>query len=148
MVLNSVVENALNQQINAELYASYLYLSMSAWLEHAGLPGFARFMRGQSQEEYGNAMRFLEHIEDRNGFVGLLPIKAPPTEFDSVEDVIAQALAHETHVSVNQRHVPHRGGKRRPCRTGDAALVHLGAGGRGDVVQGHPGGTPQGGRPK
>jgi len=100
MVLNSVVENTFNQQINAELYASYLYLSMSAWLEHADLPGFARFMRGQSQEEYEHAMRFLKHIEDRDGFVRLLPIEAPPTEFDSVEDVIAQALAHEAHVSV------------------------------------------------
>ena len=100
MVLNSAVEDALNQQINAELYASYLYLSMSAWLEHADLPGFAQFMRGQSQEEYGHGMRFLEHIEDRDGFVRLLPIEAPPTEFDSVEDVISQALAHEEHVSV------------------------------------------------
>lgn len=100
MVLNSVVENALNQQINAELYASYLYLSMSTWLEHADLPGFARFMRSHSQEEYGHGMQFLKHIEDRNGFVRLLPIDAPPTEFDSVEDVIAQALAHEEHVSV------------------------------------------------
>ncbi len=61
---------------------------MSAWLEHADLSGFARFMRGQSQEEHGHAMRFLEHIE------------ALPTEFDSVDDVIAQALAHEAHVSV------------------------------------------------
>ena len=100
MVLNSMVENALNQQINAELYASYLYLSMSTWLEHADLPGFARFMRGQSQEEYAHAMRFLEHIEDRDGFVRLLSIEAPPTEFNSVEDIIAQALAHEAHVSV------------------------------------------------
>ena len=100
MVLNSVVESALNQQINAELYASYLYLSMSTWLEHADLPGFARFMRGQSQEEYGHGLRFLQHIESRDGFVRLLPIEAPPTEFDSVEDVISQALTHEEHVSV------------------------------------------------
>ena len=99
MALNSTVENALNQQINAELYASYLYLSMSAWLEHADLPGFASFMRGQSEEEYGHGMRFLNHIEDRDGFVRLLPIEAPPTEFDSVEDIIAQALAHEMHVT-------------------------------------------------
>ena len=100
MVLNAQVENALNQQINAELYASYLYLSMSTWLEHADLPGFAAFMRTQSQEEYDHGLRFLKHIEDRDGFVRLLPIEAPPTEFDSVEDIVAQSLAHEQHVSV------------------------------------------------
>lgn len=36
--------------------------------------------------------------------------------------------------------------KAMPCRC--AALVHLGAGGRGKVIQGHSGGTPHGGRPK
>ncbi|MDE2937806.1 MAG: ferritin-like domain-containing protein, partial [Chloroflexota bacterium] len=55
MALNQTVQEALNRHINEEFYASYLYLSMSAHCDSLDLPGFAHWMRIQSQEEYAHA---------------------------------------------------------------------------------------------
>ena len=100
MAVSANVQDAFNRHINAEFYSSYLYLSMSTYCDSIDLPGFARWMRIQSQEEYDHAMRLLTYLEDRDGRVTLLPIGQPPIEFDSVEDVMRQTLSHEQHVSV------------------------------------------------
>lgn len=100
MSVSPKVQAAFNNHINAEFYSSYLYLSMSTFCESVDLPGFASWMRIQSQEEYAHAMRLLSYMEDRDGRVTLLPIEQPPIEFDSVEDVMRQTLNHEQHVSV------------------------------------------------
>ena len=57
----------MNEQINHEIYSSYLYLSMSAYFHTASLPGFAQWMMVQSQEEYGHGMKFFRHIIERGG---------------------------------------------------------------------------------
>ena len=72
------VEDAFNAQINAEIYSSYLYLSMSAALEKMNLPGFASWMRVQAQEEMAHAMKFYNHIIERDGMVALTAIDGPP----------------------------------------------------------------------
>ena len=97
--LNTSLLNAFNRHVNAEFYSSYLYLSMSAYCESVDLPGFAHWMRVQSAEEYTHAMKFIDYLEDRDSRVTLLPIEQPPIEFDSVEDVMRQTLAHEQHVT-------------------------------------------------
>ena len=99
MPFDPTLQDAINRHINAELYASYLYLSMSTFCESIDLPGFAHWMRVQSQEEYTHAMKLVSYLEDRDGRVILLPIDQPPVEFDSVEDVMRRTLHHETHVS-------------------------------------------------
>ena len=99
MPVDSTLQNAINRHINAEIYSSYLYLSMSTYCESMDLPGFAHWMRVQSQEEYTHAMKFVTYLEDRDSRVTLLPVEQPPVEFDSVEDVMRQTLAHEQHVS-------------------------------------------------
>ena len=100
MPVNSTLQDAINRHINAELYSSYLYLSMSTYCDSIDLPGFAHWMRIQSQEEYDHAMKFVDYLQDRDSRVTLLPIEQPPVEYDSVEDVMRQTLAHEQHVSV------------------------------------------------
>ena len=99
MSLDNTLQDAVNRHINAEIYSSYLYLSMSTFCESIDLPGFAHWMRVQSQEEYTHAMKLVSYLEDRDGRVTLLPIDQPPVEFDSVDDVMRQTLAHEQHVS-------------------------------------------------
>ena len=47
-MLSKTMLDALNDQINAEYYSSYLYLSMAAWSESANLKGFANWFRVQS----------------------------------------------------------------------------------------------------
>ena len=104
MAVSTALQEAFNRHINAEFYSSYLYLSMSTYCDSIDLPGFAHWMRVQSQEEYDHAMRLLTYLEDRDGRVTLLPIEQPPNQFDSVEDVMRQTLSHEQHVSqlINQ----------------------------------------------
>ena len=104
MAVSTPLQEAFNRHINAEFYSSYLYLSMSTYCDSIDLPGFAHWMRIQSQEEYDHAMRLLTYLEDRDGRVTLLPIEQPPIEFASVEDVMRQTLSHEQHVSqlINQ----------------------------------------------
>ncbi len=58
-MINQRVQDAINEQINAELYSAYLYLSMEAYLEKNGLPGFANWMRIQFQEEQFHGLKFL-----------------------------------------------------------------------------------------
>ncbi len=99
MAVSTALQEAFNHHINAEFYSSYLYLSMSTYCDSIDLPGFAHWMRIQSQEEYDHAMRLLTYLEDRDGRVTLLPIEQPPIEFDSVEGVMRQTLQHEQHVS-------------------------------------------------
>ena len=61
------IGDLLNKQIQSEFYASYLYLSMSAYCESRNLLGFARYMRQQSQEEHSHAMRLFDYVQHRGG---------------------------------------------------------------------------------
>ncbi|MDE2779894.1 MAG: ferritin [Chloroflexota bacterium] len=99
MALNQTIQEALNRHINEEFYASYLYLSMSAYCDSEDLPGFAHWLRIQSQEEYAHAMNLFDFVQDRQGRVTLLPIEQPTVEFGSVLDVMEATLAHEQEVS-------------------------------------------------
>ena len=99
MALNQTIQEALNRHINEEFYASYLYLSMSAHCDSLDLPGFAHWMRIQSQEEYAHAMNLFDFVQDRQGKVTLLPIDQPVVEFGSVLDVMEATLSHERQVS-------------------------------------------------
>lgn len=100
MALNRTIQEALNRHINEEFYASYLYLSMSAHCDSLDLPGFAHWMRVQSQEEYDHAMNLFDFVQNRQGKVTLFPIEQPTVEFGSVLDVMEATLAHEQQVSV------------------------------------------------
>ena len=90
---------AINKQINAELYSSYLYLSMSAWFEDKNLTGLAKWMRAQAAEEHAHAMKFLDHLVARGARVKLAAIDAPPSDFTSPLAVFEEVLKHEQKVT-------------------------------------------------
>jgi ferritin len=98
-VLSKTIQDAMNEQIKNELYSAYQYLAMSAYCESANLPGFARWMRVQFQEEMGHAMKFYDHIQDRGGRVVLQAIGQPLNEFDSPLEAFERALGHEQKVT-------------------------------------------------
>lgn len=98
-MFNKKLQDAINDQIKHELYSAYLYLSMSAHFEGVNLPGFARWMRLQSQEESSHAMKLFDFIHERGGRVVLQAIVQPPADFKSPLDVFQQALEHEQKVS-------------------------------------------------
>lgn len=100
-MISQTMQDALNEQINKELFSSYLYLSMAAFFATKNLPGFASWMRKQSDEEREHAMKLYEHIEDRGGRVVLKAINAPKTEWASNLDAFKEAAAHEALITAS-----------------------------------------------
>ncbi len=98
-MINEKIQGAFNEQLNAELYSAYLYLSMSAYFESAGLRGFANWMRCQAQEEVVHAMKFYTFIHERGGKVNLKSIDGPPVSWDSALAAFQDAYAHEQKIS-------------------------------------------------
>lgn len=93
------MEEALNKQLNAEMYSGYLYLAMSAYFEGSDLEGFANWMRVQALEEQTHAMKFYDYIVQRGSRVSLLEIEKPQSKWDSPVDVFEHVLSHEKVVS-------------------------------------------------
>ncbi|AAB84664.1 MULTISPECIES: ferritin [Methanothermobacter] len=93
------MQEALNRQLNAELYSAYLYLSMAAYYEASDLPGFANWMRVQAQEELSHAMKFYDYLVQRGARVVLDEIEKPPFEWESPLEVAKHVLEHEKKVT-------------------------------------------------
>lgn len=99
MELSEKMLGALNDQIKEEIASAYIYLSMAAYCESINLPGFAHWMVGQSQEEWGHAMKFFDFIYDRGGRVKLQALEQPPVDFEGPTDVFEKTLAHEQFIT-------------------------------------------------
>jgi ferritin len=99
MIIKEKVQDAINKQINRELYSSYLYVAMAAYFESVNLPGFAHWMRVQANEENAHAMRFYDYVVARGGRVTLDSIEKPPVEWKSPLDVFENAYKHELKVT-------------------------------------------------
>lgn len=93
------MQQALNDQMNAEIYSAYLYLSMSAYFESIGLPGFASWMRVQRLEELVHALKFFDYIVEAGGRVRLKQVDEPPFEWESASHAFRAALDHERKVT-------------------------------------------------
>jgi ferritin len=98
-MMSDKVGKAINEQIHAELTASYTYLAMSAYCERSSFTGAARWLRLQSQEEYGHAMRLFDFMLARHAKVELKNLAFPKSEFESLQDVFETAYAQEQAVS-------------------------------------------------
>lgn len=94
-----VVHEAINRQINAELGASYAYLAMSAFCARQNFLGCAHWLRLQSQEEYGHAMKLYDFLLARDGTVELKAMAEPKNTYDSIPAVFEAALSQEQEVS-------------------------------------------------
>jgi ferritin len=100
-MIGKPMQDAMNEQINKELFSSYLYLSMAAFFEDKNLPGFASWMRIQADEEREHAMKFYDFILERGGRVQLKAIDAPKTEWNSNLEVVEEVAAHEAKVTAS-----------------------------------------------
>ncbi len=100
-MISKAMQDALNDQINKELYSSYLYLSMAAYFEDANLPGFGHWMRVQEAEEREHAMKLYDFLLERGGKVMLKAIGAPKTEWKSALEVAEEVAAHEAKVTAS-----------------------------------------------
>lgn len=98
-MLNNKVQDAINAQINAELWSAYLYLSMSMHFEAEGHKGIANWFYVQFQEEQAHARIFMNYVNQRGGIVTLKAIDAVPTSWKSPLDAFVATLEHEQKVT-------------------------------------------------
>ena len=100
-MISKTMQDAFNEQMKHEFYSSYLYLSMSAYCDRANLPGLARWMRAQAQEENKHGMKIFDHLLDRGGRVELQQLGRPPADFATPREVFEQAHKHEQQVTAS-----------------------------------------------
>ena len=98
-MLKKKMLKALNDQINAEMFSSYLYLSMESYFQSISLTGFAAWMRAQVQEEMMHAMKFYDFVNERGGKVTLEAIAKPDSTWASPLAAFEAIQKHEEHVT-------------------------------------------------
>lgn len=94
-MISEKMQSALNEQLNMELYSSYLYLSMAAYFSQSVFKGFAHWMDFQAKEELSHGRKFYDYIKDSGAAVNLGTIKAPKTIWKSPAEPFEEALEHE-----------------------------------------------------
>ncbi len=98
-MMNKNVETALNKQVQKEEFSSRLYLAMAIWCEVNGYPGAAAFLYEHTNEERMHQMKMIHYTNERGGKAALFELEAPKADFDSLEDVFSQVLAHEEFIT-------------------------------------------------
>ncbi len=98
-MISKTLQNAINNQIQVEMFSSYLYLSMSAYCEVNNYLGAAKWFKMQSEEEWEHAMKFYKFLIERGGKVQLKAIDQPQHDFKSLLGAFEETLVHEKKVT-------------------------------------------------
>ncbi len=98
-MISKKLEDAINYQINRELFSEYYYLSMASYFSSVGLSGFENFFLIQVEEERFHAMKMYKFLNEKGGKVTLQAIEEPTTVFKSPLEVFELAYTHEKLVS-------------------------------------------------
>ena len=98
-MIGKKMQDALNDQINAELYSAYIYLAMAAYFESENLAGCAAWMRVQVQEETAHAMKIFDFVNERGGRVVLKAIDEPAKEWKTPLAAFKAAYEHEQYIT-------------------------------------------------
>ena len=99
MILSKKLSEAFNAQVNAEMWSSNLYLSMSVHFQKLGLNGFAHWMKKQAEEEMEHAHKMIDFAIDRGGDITIGQINVVPTAWGSVTELFEHVYKHECYVS-------------------------------------------------
>ena len=99
MILSRNLSEAFNAQVNAEMWSSNLYLSMSVYFQKAGLNGFAHWMKKQAAEELEHAHKLIDYALDRGGDITIGQINVVPTGWGNPLEVFEHVYKHECYVS-------------------------------------------------
>jgi ferritin len=98
MIKDSLVK-ALNDQLNAEYYSAYLYLTMSAYADRLGYKGIANWLLVQAKEETAHGTHIYQHLLERGAVPAFQDIKAPQVSYGSLKEVFERVLVHERQVT-------------------------------------------------
>ena len=98
-MISEKMVKAINEQIKRELESSYLYLSMAAYFHSEGYDGMAKWMKAQAQEEVTHAMKFFDHLQERDGRIELFELVKPQKEWKSPLEAFRAAYEHEKYIT-------------------------------------------------
>lgn len=98
-MLNQKLNDALNKQVNEELYSAYIYLDMLNYFAEKNLQGFVNWFNCQVQEEVAHAKGLMDYIQTRGGKVVLETVKKPDLAYSSIIDIFEKVLAHEQYIT-------------------------------------------------
>lgn len=99
MIINEKMENAINDQINKELYSAYLYYSMASYFEGQTLPGMAKWLKKQAKEELEHADKLFDYLVERGGTPVMEAIDKPKSSWQNALDAFTDAYDHEKFVT-------------------------------------------------
>ena len=94
-MLSEKLLKKLNTQVTLEFYSSNLYLQMSAWCDHKGLSGSAKFLKAHAAEEMEHMQKIFDYIQDTGALAILDSIEKPEIEYANLKDIFAQTYQHE-----------------------------------------------------
>ena len=100
-MIGKKMEDALNGQVNKEMFSAYLYMAMSIHSGALGLKGFSNWFMVQYHEEMAHAMKLFDYIHSRGGSVVLKAIETPAATFESTMDMFEKTLAHEEFITAS-----------------------------------------------
>ncbi|MCL6267004.1 ferritin [Flagellimonas myxillae] len=106
-MLSKKLEKALNEQIRIEAESSQVYLSMACWAEVQGMEGVAGFMYGHSDEERMHMLKLVKYVNERGGHAHVSALKAPKTEFGTLQEMFQELYDHELFVSKSINELVH-----------------------------------------
>jgi ferritin len=98
-MISKKLEDALNKQINEEIFSAYLYLSMAAYFHSLNLDGFAAWMKAQAQEEMSHAMKFFGFLDEMGARISLLAVKEPEKNWKSPLAAFTAVSRHEQYIT-------------------------------------------------
>ena len=98
-MISNRIQEAVNEQINAEFESAYIYLALSAHLDEKNLKGFSHWMHLQWQEEIEHGMKLYDHLLRRGGSVKLKEIPEPNITVDTPTEIFEKVLKHERHIT-------------------------------------------------
>ncbi len=97
--MDKVLVDLINDQINKEMYSSYLYLNIANYYSEKGLNGFASWFKKQASEELEHALKFIDYMHDEGANVELLDVEAPKHSFHDYKEPLTLQLEHEKYVT-------------------------------------------------
>jgi len=100
-MVKTIIQDAINAQIEREMYSSNLYLSLAAYYHTINLNGFANWMRIQAQEETQHALKMFDYLLSRGGEPKIATIKAPVGNWTTPLEGFEAALNHECYITEN-----------------------------------------------
>jgi ferritin heavy chain len=124
---SSLVEDALNKQVQMELDASYTYMSMSSYFSRdmVALPGFAKYYKKQSTEEREHAFKFIDYINMRGGKVIYNTLAAPEHEWKSAKYALEITLKLEKDVTTSLLQLHKLAGEHQDAHLCDYLTAHF-----------------------